>query len=71
MAIEITMEKFMEFHNTVIVNNEYGIRNIFNPKIRAKTNLSMKEWLVLAQDYQKFADVWLHGKDVLIDKANE
>ena len=55
MSINITEKKFLEFEK---IRNQ-GIYNPIDPRARALSSLTKKEWVQIAKDYDKFYKAWI------------
>jgi hypothetical protein len=55
MSINITEEKFLEFEKI----RQEGKYNPLDPKARALSSLTKKEWVQIATDYDKFYKSWI------------
>tara|TARA_R110000751_G_scaffold16705_1_gene52569 strand:+ start:606 stop:800 length:195 start_codon:yes stop_codon:yes gene_type:complete len=55
MSINITEEKFLEFEKI----RQEGKYNPLDPKARALSSLTKKEWVQIATDYNKFYKAWI------------
>ena len=54
MAIDITKEKFDEFKRI----QKDGSYNMLDPRARAMTDLSSKEWTTIMREYSKLDNAW-------------
>ena len=58
MSIQITKDKFLEYEEV----RQSGVFNMFDPKARKVTTLSIKEWTTIMMDYSKLSKEWLKEK---------
>ena len=65
MSINITEDKFLEFEK---IRQEGKYNQIVDPRARALSSLTKKEWAQIEIDYDKFYKAWIKKEFKIDDK---